>query len=387
MITVSDIVALPAFRFVELVAPCEGAGTREVCNVGILDCPPDYNEYSVYMPGEFVLTNLGFAFGNPDLAEKSLIAMIKRDVAGIAVKTVYNAPISELVCQTSAEYSVPVYVYDGGFHETVAYQSLDLINRDKEELDKGRMIDTLLHSHNGDETRKKLYDIANVTGSSIQCFAVLPQADDKCSLYATLDQVSLILASVQSECGGVESVHTCRYHDRILGFVSYCSTDPAAQRAAEERCSSQLVSVKLYCGIGETVPLTDGDIGIDQALMAANTAWNRREHIVRWSGLHADAFVDAARSSRLFMGASNLYRALLTTYDEEHGAELDATARVLVHLYGDVKAVSEEMFQHPNTIRYRMRKMKTLLGIPDETDKELIYLLSMMYLPVSGEDE
>ena len=47
LVTVADIIALPAFKNVELVAPCEGAERREVRNVGILDCPPDYNEYSV----------------------------------------------------------------------------------------------------------------------------------------------------------------------------------------------------------------------------------------------------------------------------------------------------------------------------------------------------
>ena len=49
LVTVADIIALPAFKNVELAAPCEGAERREVRNVGILDCPPDYNEYSVYV--------------------------------------------------------------------------------------------------------------------------------------------------------------------------------------------------------------------------------------------------------------------------------------------------------------------------------------------------
>ena len=59
LVTVADIIALPAFKNVELAAPCEGAERREVRNVGILDCPPDYNEYSVYVAGELILTNLG----------------------------------------------------------------------------------------------------------------------------------------------------------------------------------------------------------------------------------------------------------------------------------------------------------------------------------------
>ena len=108
MVTVADIIALPAFTRVEPIAPCEGAERREVRNVGILDCPPDYNEYSVYKPGELILTNLGFAYGNPDLAEKSLLAMMRRDVAAIAIKTVYEPPISDAVRAASEAGGVPL---------------------------------------------------------------------------------------------------------------------------------------------------------------------------------------------------------------------------------------------------------------------------------------
>ena len=127
LVTVADIIALPAFKNVELVAPCEGAERREVRNVGILDCPPDYNEYSVYVAGELILTNLGFAFGNPGMAEKSLLTMLRRDVAAIAVKTVYEPPISDAVRKESTARGVPLYLYDGAYHETGAYQSLDLL--------------------------------------------------------------------------------------------------------------------------------------------------------------------------------------------------------------------------------------------------------------------
>ncbi|MFR0705946.1 MAG: PucR family transcriptional regulator ligand-binding domain-containing protein [Eggerthella lenta] len=132
LVTVADIIALPAFKNVELVAPCEGAERREVRNVGILDCPPDYNEYSVYVAGELILTNLGFAFGNPGMAEKSLLTMLRRDVAAIAVKTVYEPPISDAVRKESTARGVPLYLYDGAYHETVAYQSLDLLQRDRD---------------------------------------------------------------------------------------------------------------------------------------------------------------------------------------------------------------------------------------------------------------
>ena len=62
MITVADILALPAFEQVQPLVLCEGAESREVHNVGILDCAPDKDGgYESYIPGEFIVTNLGFA--------------------------------------------------------------------------------------------------------------------------------------------------------------------------------------------------------------------------------------------------------------------------------------------------------------------------------------
>ena len=202
LITVSDILGLNAFENVRLITSCEGGGSREVHNVGILDCPPDYNEYRAYMPRELILTNLGFAYGNPEMAEKSLLTMIRRDVAAIAIKSVYEPPISERVREESAARGVPLYMHDGAYYEKVAYESLGLIRRDREGFDKGRVIDELLTGYDGDRTRKLLHRIAGVGGAMVQCFALTMPAMDKCSFFAMIDAVSSTLASV----GGDDSV-------------------------------------------------------------------------------------------------------------------------------------------------------------------------------------
>ena len=133
MITVADILALPAFEQVQPITQCVGAGAREVRNVGILDCAPDKDDgYASYIPGEFIVTNLGFARDDPELSERSLLVLIARGVSGIALKKVYRPIVSECVVAAAEEAGVPLYLYDGGYHEVVAYQALDLIRRDAE---------------------------------------------------------------------------------------------------------------------------------------------------------------------------------------------------------------------------------------------------------------
>ena len=140
------------------------------------------------------------------------------------------------------------------------------------------------------------------------------------------------------------------------------------------------VEGSLHCGVSEAVHLCDGDLAIRQALAAAASAQRHGEQLARWSGLHLSAFASAARYDRLFMSASELYRSMLAGYDDEHGTELVRTAEALVNWHGDVKAIAEELHQHPNTVRYRLRKAKDVLGMPDSPDREFAFLLGLVYL-------
>ena len=300
-----------------------------------------------------------------------------------AIKTVYEPPISDAVRKESTARGVPLYLYDGAYHETVAYQSLDLLQRDRDELDKGKALDRLLTAHDGDRVRTRLSALVGVTGSSCStshspCARATRARSTPCSTRCHSG-----LGTVRDGCAIVESRQRVPLPDHI--WRSY----PTARPAMSGRPPSSLhrvtsVEGSLHCGVSEAVHLCDGDLAIRQALAAAASAQRHGEQLARWSGLHLSAFASAARYDRLFMSASELYRSMLAGYDDEHGTELVRTAEALVNWHGDVKAIAEELHQHPNTVRYRMRKMKAVLGIPHEDDKVFINLLSLVFLPELG---
>ena len=85
VITVADIIALPAFERIELAAPCAGAGAREVRNVGILDLAPDEQAYADYLPGEFIASNLGFCLlYTSTIASPRFVPLDKTGAKGLA---------------------------------------------------------------------------------------------------------------------------------------------------------------------------------------------------------------------------------------------------------------------------------------------------------------
>ncbi|MFR7736416.1 MAG: PucR family transcriptional regulator, partial [Eggerthella lenta] len=297
MITVADILALPAFEQVQPLVLCEGAESREVHNVGILDCAPDKDGgYESYIPGEFIVTNLGFAHDDPELSERSLLVLIARGVSGIALKKAYRPIVSDRVRAASEAAGVPMYLYDGGYHEVVAYQALDLIRRDSEQSDKGRIMDGLLSGHDPHAARAALYELAGATGSTVQCIAASPKADDECSLYAMLDAMTVVLAEFKRDWDDVvEAVFAFRYHGALLALVSYAQPPAGVRTRSESDLTMRLLAAgQVHLGVGEETPLSDGDMSVREALAALKTAQVEGDRVVCWADLHHDAFRAAA---------------------------------------------------------------------------------------------
>lgn len=382
MITVADILALPAFEQVRPLTRCARAAAREVRNVGILDCAPDKDDgYLSYVPGEFIVTNLGFARDDAELSERSLLVLIARGVSGVALKKVYRPIVSKRVAAAAEEAGVPLYLYDGAYHEVVAYQALDLIRRDAEQSDKGRILDGLLSGHSAQATRAALYELAGVTGSTVQCVAVAPRAADDCSLYATLNALTSVLEGFERDWDVVETVFAFRHHGTLLAFVSYAQPPAAVRTRSEGDLVARLLTAgPVSLGVGEETPLSDGDMSVREALAALKTAQIEGRDVVRWVDLHHDAFRAAATEGRLFWRTAALHRALLEEHDDAHGTELAATCEALARAYGDVRLTAGILCQHPNTVRYRLRKAKEVLGMSDSPDREFAFLLGLVYL-------
>ena len=69
----------------------------------------------------------------------------------------------------------------------------------------------------------------------------------------------------------------------------------------------------------------------------------------------------------------------LIEYDREHNGEYLATLEAYLRCGGSIKAMSEEMFVHRNTILYRMANIKKLLNSSLEDPQErLIYMVACM---------
>ena len=92
--------------------------------------------------------------------------------------------------------------------------------------------------------------------------------------------------------------------------------------------------------------------------------------VARLADVHAEALLMELRDLAAAHGDRPTGPvARLSGYDAEHGTNLVETLRAWLDAFGDVTAASAAMFVHPNTFRYRLRRLTEVSGI-DLADPE-----------------
>ena len=92
--------------------------------------------------------------------------------------------------------------------------------------------------------------------------------------------------------------------------------------------------------------------------------------VARLADVHAEALLMELRDLAAAHGDRPTGPvARLSGYDAEHGTNLVETLRAWLDAFGDVAAASAAMFVHPNTFRYRLRRLTEVSGI-DLTDPD-----------------
>jgi hypothetical protein len=109
----------------------------------------------------------------------------------------------------------------------------------------------------------------------------------------------------------------------------------------------------------------------DRALrVLRSAAGGTGRRVARLADVHAEALLMELRDLAAAHGDHPTGPvARLSAYDAGHGANLVETLRAWLDAFGDVAAASAAMFVHPNTFRYRLRRLTEVSGI-DLTDPE-----------------
>jgi hypothetical protein len=189
------------------------------------------------------------------------------------------------------------------------------------------------------------------------------------------------------------AMHLSAVHPRcaaaLVGDVTYGlvpARDPdAAVRIAGDFLDRVGDRGHAVAGIGtvahDTVGLAESRASADRALRVLRTGGGRR--VARLEDVHTEALVLELRDLVAARGDQPSGPvARLFAYDEEHGTNLVATLRAWLDAFGDVIAAAAALYVHPNTFRYRLRRLAEVGGL-DLTDPEARFAAMLQLRVVS----
>lgn len=363
MIHIKELFRLQNIHRLRLIAGQDGL-ERTVTEAVLFEYDPSRVQLPDFYRGDLVVTTLAYARGDAKLVAHSLQALMNQGIAGLMVKTAYFSELPQAVITLANRLGTPVFLFDDTYIEEVILQVTDLIRGKRHFAGFEQDVDALMRGDLTEEqTRERARRIDPLGQSSYRIYAVSPKErmitlDDK--LYALMETD----ADAAHRCTFIEwrrmMLALCREEDGLSAQEALTRFGDLLTRAGVDRQSvvigqSDLREARAQMGAS-----------LCEAVYAARAAklCGKAELAAHELGLYAYLFPMSEnpfvcdRCRRVF--------SAIREYDAQNHTNLEQTALVYVKENMEIAAAAKVLFQHPNTVRYRLSKIQRIIGMEDD---------------------
>jgi DNA-binding PucR family transcriptional regulator len=229
------------------------------------------------------------------------------------------------------------------------------------------------------------YEAVNRLGLTGQPVVVLALAIPSAGEEASLD-VDTSRASDLQRLSDALAMHLSAVHPRcaaaLVGDVAYGLVPVVGEHADGTERALRIatefldrVGDRVHAVIGvshvvdDTAGLAQARTSADRALRVLRTG-SRKQRVARLADVHVESLVLELRDLVVTRGDEPTGPvARLFAYDAQHHTNLVETLRAWLDAFGDIGAAAASVYVHPNTFRYRLRRLAEVgeldLGDPD----------------------
>lgn len=372
-LTVGNIYAFPMLNKLTLIAGEGGLG-KEVVHCGILDYECDksmsnkYYDYNYDMIGGFLtLTSFLYAKDDVNLIYDAVKKLVAKDGSGLIIKNVFKLPISDLVIKYANNMDFPIFILNDShpFFEDIIVEIQKGIDRRKNFFYQECQTELLLEAEG---TGRKINRIVNEISPSIQ--------SDILSIYfkpKSMDLLPEIYFDIQNaliERGLLENSNCMYYYHE--GFLLLISSFAFHEDNPEELAAPYINAVNAAVGKNDVNSFDNPafNVGIsDIHHIRSQLGMAITESIYSGYFDKSYAYLDTykailpfARNYEMVSYSKNCI-SMLREHDTERDSMILNTLCEFIHQDGDIDMVAKVLDQHPNTIRYRLKKVNEVLGI------------------------
>ena len=145
--------------------------------------------------------------------------------------------------------------------------------------------------------------------------------------------------------------------------------------------SIDLISNQFYIGISDTVyDHNHFDYSMKEAIYSNRICQLKKSNCILYSEIGIYKFIMSLSEDPIALNIYHRQLDKIKQYDSKFTSNLLDTLIEYVHCNGEISKTASNLFQHPNTIRYRLKKTCDLLSYNDENFYNYFYLLINIYL-------
>lgn len=391
MSMVSTLLSNPLFKDFRVAAGIDGLH-NDVSSTGYFEWEQDSDIVKNFRKGEFVVTTLYAAKDDLEFAKKSLKLLINNQVAAIAIKDIYYHDLPDEIKDYADQHQVlilffsDIYIDDiivairnelsGSMHTEFCNSILNSLLFDKTlgTLEKEallRRINPFFYS----ETIWAVYISKKTDTTAISNSSMIS--------YQKMEEALKDLAPLQIH--GAAAAHAFAVYKRGIFLISTCSTaNTTLIEAFEKKLQDDFFSHEIFdgCQIGISSPIHGfSDIAdlLTEAIYANTSCTLDEKRSVSFSNMGTDALLFPHCYSAGYMDYYDHILESLSQTESSSSALID-TLLTFVHYGGNIEMTANALFQHKNTIRYRMNKISTLLKAENDIAlNSTMYIFSRLY--------
>ena len=374
MIRVKDLFRLQGVRSLRLIAGQTGLD-RSVRAAVLFEYDASRIGLADYYQGDLVVTTLAYARQDPELVTQSLLMLIRQGVAGLLVKTGYYGALPSGVTEAADREGIPVFLFDDTYIEEAILEITELIRggqrfpgyeHDLDELMRGSLSDDhvrvrvrRMDPYGDGPTRAYALDPADGGTGVAERLSRLPAEELARERCVFMDWRRMLLALAHPSEEDLRDPDEFSQIDRLLSGAG------VARDEVRLGCSA-------LCASAEAT-----GTALNEAVYAVRAAKAGGVPRLPSSRMGLYGYLMPMSENRYIRDHCRRQMEILRAYDRRNHASMEQTARECVRQGMEIAPAAKALFQHPNTVRYRLSKIRSLLEIGEDEPFELLLELAV----------
>jgi len=359
-ITVREALKLEGLDKATVVAGRSGLD-HVIKRVSVVECP-EYEQYpEVVREGDFFLTAL-CAFRDDAEAQLNMVkTLVECRSSGLCIIDMYMDHVPEVVKEFADEAPYPVMLLPNNVpYGDVITNVMDAIIERKNDTIRAMRLDALLQPGRTErELRQMAYDVNPALKRNLAALFYKDGAGD------IMSRVKAFKHEFRNHPGWTVLAYRCG----ILFILSFNSREKPGMQWQLRELVQRLEALRpdYYLGLSNFHSGRENlHLAVREALLAVDMGEKLAgKRVLRYRDLGLYKLLMLLRDETALRRFHDEIMGPLLEYDEKHNTKLAQTAIVYIENDGNVKRTARAMFQHVNTIRYRLKKMKEILQMTE----------------------